>query len=845
MSSENGFVNHGQASIGTYNDVAGNQHNTFIQPRDATDILKPSAAMEAAWDSNARYPAAECFKGTRMRVIDDIIDWISNSKNQGKMFWLTGATGLGRSSIAHTLAERCKGRGILGGTFFFSADDIRRNDARKLFTTLAYQFCCTSKSHNNRVTKLVKNDPSIADKGPSEQYEALIKKIVSSNFNRPVIILDDFHEGGSDEVLQGILAVLQKASQSALRFIITSQMTPIVQSFLQEHSKQIDFLDLNSHEAEVDRDIRHFYVSKFSHLSKYRHLGDWYTNQDIDRLVVISGGLFLFAAVVVKYIGEGRSRKHRARLDDVLNVDIRAIPGVHDRLDALYRRILSQIPRNDFEVTQKLMATICQVATPLTSSELDALHDLESGESWGYLQDLHAFLNVPAEDDTKSTVRLVHRFFRGFLFDPKRSQEFSINPDAHHGYLATRCLDTLSNGLRRNLCNLPPTGSRWQAQMGSLIKQQASLLITGAVEYSIRFWYYHLGFVRSQPPQETLTSLRHFGLRSILHWVEAMSILGRLGEAIHIMQESSPIIEVGTLTEASIAQRFQVVMEATQSQLTNLLEWPLRIYDAGLPESAEDNPVAIVEEFCEERPMPPQLAPEGQQSPEVCVGQPLPPIMSEPGYELEPLPEPLAPQAQAQVELLLAPQLPSPLVPVIQEDINKGIPPEASHASHTVVRKAEPPPAMVTPPHRPLLPPLRIVQEKGMHVASSIPSAKAANSTLPARNLEKPLTEYERPSVWCIDHVAPRSFKIPYTWPSAGKSQPHIDVLIPEIRGASYDDDIKAATPSRGWTCSKCAQLTGELVFFSVSDGAQAIVVSRSVHSLFHQLTKTFSAKTA
>ncbi|KAJ8456422.1 hypothetical protein ONZ45_g18726 [Pleurotus djamor] len=809
MPSENGFVNNGQATIDTYNDVTGNQHNTFIQSRDATDILKPSVVTEAAWDSHARYPAAECFKGTRTQVIDDILDWISSPKGQGKLFWLTGATGLGRSSIAHTLAERCKGRDILGGSFFFSADDIKRNDAGKLFSTLAYQLCCTSKSLNNRVTKVIRNDPSIVDKTPSDQYELLIKRIVSSNFSRPVIILDDLNEAGSDEVLQGILPVLQRASQSALRFIVTSQITPAIQNFLQEHSKQIDTLDLNSHEVEVDRDIRHFYVSKFSHLSKSRRLGDWYTDQDIDQLVVISGGLFLFAAVVVKYIGEGRSRNPRARLDDVLNVDIHAMPEVRDRLDALYRQILSQIPQDVYKVTQGLMATVCLAASPLTASDLDSLHGLESGDSWR------------------------------FIFDPKRSQEYSIDSDPHHGYLATRCLDTLSNGLHRNLCDLPPTGSRWQAQMDSLIKQRSSLFITGAVEYSLRFWYYHLGFVRSQPPQETLTSLRHFVLRSILHWLEAMSILGRLGEAIHIMRESSPSIE--TLTETSIAERFQVVMEATQSQLTHLIEWPLRIYGAGLPESVEDDPVAppVVEEFREERPMSPQLASEAQQS---SVGQPLPPIMSEPGYELEPLPEPLAPQ----VELLLAPQSPSPLVR--QEDINKRSRPKEIHNPDMVVPRAKLPPTMGTPPPRLLLPPLRIAQKQGTHVASSSPSAKASNPTLPVRNLEMPLSEHERPSVWHIDHVASRSFRFPCAWPSTAKSQTHIDVLIPEIQGASYEDDVQVASPCYGWTCSKCGQLAGELVFFSVSDGAQAIVVSRIIYSpltSIDELLAEFSVKTA
>ncbi|KAJ8516966.1 hypothetical protein ONZ45_g5794 [Pleurotus djamor] len=847
MSSGNGFVNNGQTSIDTYNDVAGNQHNTFIQPRDATDILKPSAVAEAAWDSAARYPAAECYEGTRTRVVDGMINWITSPESQGKMYWLTGAAGLGRSSIAHTLAKRCKGQDILGGSFFFSADDIKRNDARKLFSTLAYQLCY---------------------KGPSEQYELLIKKtVVGSNFRRPVIILDDLNEGGSDEILQGILPVLQMASQTALRFVITSQTTPIIRNFLQDHSERIKSLDLNSQEVEVDRDIRHFYASKLNSLSQSRRLSDWYTNQEIEQLVAISGGLFLFAAVVVKYVGEGRSRNPRARLEDVLNIDIHAMPEVRDRLDALYRRILAQIPKEDYEVTRKLMATVCLASLPLTHSDLDVLHDLESGDAWRYLQDLHAFFHVPKEDDTKSPVRLVHRFFRAFIFDSHRSHEYGIDSETHHGYLASRCLATLSKELHRDICNLAPIGSRQDAQMDALIKQRCSVSITGALEYSSRFWYYHLRFVCDDPPQETLIALRRFWMRSIIHWIEAMSLLDRLEEAIHVVRESSLIIEM--LNNTSIIQRSRNVLEAMQSEYSQILNWPLRIYDLGLAECVEDDPVA-----------PPQAAEEPQEEHPECV--------------LEPLPGPLVPQEES----ILSPQTPSSLDPVIQ-DVDDLPSLKAIHTPDMVpdlptapqrpllpLHGAELPSTLIVPPHRPPLPSLRIIQPDTAPATSSpspavlkptvfppvapplqnLPRVEPPTSppvvsrpafsplfddrnrcpaqrlgatrltldprvlppSLPARSLENSVPKYEHPSIWCIDHVASRSFKFSYSWPESGAQEhhAHLDVHVPEIQGASYEYTInlKATPPPRGWMCSKCSQLAGDLVFYPVADAGEAVV---------------------
>ncbi|KAJ8481518.1 hypothetical protein ONZ45_g15284 [Pleurotus djamor] len=624
------FVNHGTANIHQYNDIQKNQNNiyhyhhdegtqdaprgsghTFTNvmgdqknvhvkqdDRSAAEILKPSAVKEAAWNWIQRLPVDKCFKDTRSQLLSEIIHW-ATGKDSGiqkkKVYWLTGAFGIGKSCIAQTLAHECKEMepdGRLGASFFFSADDSRRNDARKLITTIAYQLCCATKYQDRRVKKVLKADASLPDQDPSTQFQKLVQGPLDAGFQRRVVVIDDFDEGGHDDILRMILDTILQ-NDTPLRFIITSQLTPIIREFLDQYSNHIHATDLNI-QHEASEDIRHFL---------HAHFGEQVTDAEIDQLVTLSGGLFLFAAVVVKHIKQSRTRRPDRRLRDVLTIDINAMPEVRDRLDELYRRILSQIPQDAYEVTHQLMATICITSGSFsfTLSNLDILHGLESGDAWDHLQYLHAFLYVPGENEDLSYVRLMHRFFREFILDSARSGKFVIDPKAHQGYLATRCLVTLTQGLRRNLRDLPdpleqsrknrktletflPQDQISTTVPGSVLPR---IILNGALEYACRFWSQNLLSGNEHSSSEALAFLRRFCMRSVLHWVEAMSLLSCMEDALQIMQASLPVVEL--LDDTSVIQRINTVAKVTQECHDRIFAWPLNVYDLGLIECIHDS----------------------------------------------------------------------------------------------------------------------------------------------------------------------------------------------------------------------------------------------------------------
>jgi len=106
--------------------------------------LLDAVAPNALHDSGHVVDPPKCHPGTRITIIQTIIDWIAgaNDANREKVFtWLSGAAGAGKSAIGRSVCERCKEEGTLLASFFFGSSDSTRNHSRSFVATIAYQIC--------------------------------------------------------------------------------------------------------------------------------------------------------------------------------------------------------------------------------------------------------------------------------------------------------------------------------------------------------------------------------------------------------------------------------------------------------------------------------------------------------------------------------------------------------------------------------------------------------------------------------------------------------------------------------------------------------------------------------
>src|SRR6266478_540238 len=101
--------------------------------------------VEASYDDYAcKKQSGPCFGRTREDLIADIETWIATGE-RSRMYLLSGLAGIGKSTVAFTIADRAQTAGRLGASFFFSRDEAERSNTKRFFTTIAFQLCAYDK----------------------------------------------------------------------------------------------------------------------------------------------------------------------------------------------------------------------------------------------------------------------------------------------------------------------------------------------------------------------------------------------------------------------------------------------------------------------------------------------------------------------------------------------------------------------------------------------------------------------------------------------------------------------------------------------------------------------------
>ncbi|KAF3104162.1 hypothetical protein TWF706_004632 [Orbilia oligospora] len=158
---------------------------------DDRDLKKIPYARSAAFDSFAQQFDPKCHPDTRKEPLSQIEDWAKGSDRKG-IFWLNGVAGTGKSTISRTVAQRFsrsskvgsnvnnnfiseKSENIyLGASFFFKRGENERDNASKLFTTIAVQLSQELPELVPYIKRAIQEEPDIATKSLGRQFELLV-----------------------------------------------------------------------------------------------------------------------------------------------------------------------------------------------------------------------------------------------------------------------------------------------------------------------------------------------------------------------------------------------------------------------------------------------------------------------------------------------------------------------------------------------------------------------------------------------------------------------------------------------------------------------------------------------
>src|SRR5882762_1768379 len=441
-------------------------------------ISIPRYARAARFDYDGK--RVSCTPGTRTETLDTIYHWfngqisgtgqtLSTEGNpKGRIFWLDGVAGTGKSTISQTVADHFNRTHQLGASFFCSRDDGECSNIGLVFSTIAYQLSLCSPSFQRHLSDAVEKDPDIQYALASMQLEKLVMDplhaaIREESFPPCLIVLDALDECKDENATSVILLSLSvfAGRLSPLRFFITSRPVSNVLRGFRDTDLMTDTNALILHNIPLhisQKDIRVYLEKTLSHISCPK-LKSWPPSNALTRLVDKSNGLFIFAATAANFIQDQNASNPIEQLNIILTIPYitSTATSPHLHLDGLYLTVLrSAFPMVSQKQRTRLRAvlgTIVLLFDPLEPDSLEALLGLEEGTVWFTLEHLHSIAIVP--DAGGGSVRLNHPSFHDFLIDSDRCNDdnFFVDLALQHGSVVKCCLQVL-NTLSRDICKI-------------------------------------------------------------------------------------------------------------------------------------------------------------------------------------------------------------------------------------------------------------------------------------------------------------------------------------------------------------------------------------------------------
>ncbi|KAF3115249.1 hypothetical protein TWF103_011509 [Orbilia oligospora] len=587
-------------------ELAKRKSPTTLRADQREAILKirkqiPSA-QNAAFDSYKDDGLdVKCHSGTRTELLCEIKEWAKDPDGP-YIYWLNGMAGTGKSTIARTLAQSFEEDGLLGANFFFKRGESDRDNATRLFTTIATQLLPRIPDLIPHIRTAVDEEPEIAAKSLEKQFNNLILYPLEKlgQVSLPLIlVIDALDECEGDEIIRQIiylLAKIQTLKTVHMRIFLTSR--PELPIRLGFHKIASDtYKDIKLHDvplAIIGNDILTFLTARFSEMREEFNefaIGnplpkEWPGDDVIQKLTGIAIPLFIFAATICRFVGDKTEWDPEKRLTAVLEY---GVVGA-SQLDQTYLPVLKQLegghPRKKLtrllfgQEFREIIGSIIILADPLSITSLANLLGKSQNEIGNKLHHLHSVLNVPK--DKNAPIRTLHLSFREFLVDPKKEGSdlwFWIDEKETHSIIAKRSLAILSTYLKQNICSLGFAGMKRKYLDTKMVDER----LPAFVQYSCRYWVYHLKesceFISDKHEAYT------FLCTNFLYWIEALSLIGKLSECIRLIDVLSSITDE---KEGSEALRF--LYDAKRFLVKN---WqivdraPLQLYSSALIFSPE------------------------------------------------------------------------------------------------------------------------------------------------------------------------------------------------------------------------------------------------------------------
>ena len=444
--------------------------------------------------------------------------------------------------------------GLLGASFFCSRDFEDRSDLKFIFPTLAVQLARTYAEFRSIIIPLIQSDPEILRESLYGQVNKLIIQPLAKSGISTVIVIDALDECRDREPSSAILSVLRKFATKItdlkVKIFVTGRPEPHIRDGfrLLLLAEATDVFVLHEVEqSQVNNDVRLFFRHNLSELKGRRHIqGDWPTEGQLDLLCKRSAGLFVHAMATIKFIDQ-KNINPKKRLDRLLQSLESTLEGRTEfreniTLDSLYASILQDAfgadDPEDRPDVRTVLGAVVLATNPLSPSSIAVLLGFEAEDVFPLLSSVPSLLIL--HEDIDRPVRPLHKSFPDFIVDPDRctNPRFHVHPSDQHAKLLVGCLELMNRRLKQNMCQLPDGVINSEVDN---LKERTEQYIDKALEYACRSWHKHLV---DKMPAGTVEILRQFLTKKFLFWLEVLSIIGVVREAVDALEATAKWLDV-------------------------------------------------------------------------------------------------------------------------------------------------------------------------------------------------------------------------------------------------------------------------------------------------------------
>lgn len=474
---------------------------------------------------------------TKGGLLRDSYRWVLDTKdfrrwrtdNQSRLLWIKADPGKGKTMLLCGIIDEIQGEGSSTkplSYFFCQATDSRINTATAVLRGLIYL--------------LIKQCPSLISHVRARYDQA--GRGLFEDANAWVALSDIFMDMTQDPILANVYLIVDALDECAielsklldlivrslsfsshLKWIVSSRNWPDIEERLQEQDEKV-ILSLELNVKSVSEAVNNYVKHKVNDLTQMKRYDDSTKASVQEYLLSNANGTFLWVALVCQNLASTAKWKTLATLKTYP-------PG----LKPLYQRMMNLICNSEeSEILKQILALTAVVYRPITLGELLSLMHMPDGfaDNPIWLEELvkqcGSFLTI-----RETTVYFVHQSAKDFVLKNALDEIFPSGAAEVHYNVYSKSIEGMSS-LKRDIFNLQDP-----AVSMTVIKIPEEDLLK-RLRYSCVYFIDHLlavdkCFEKVGSCDEE--KVRKFFEKHFLHWLEALSLMGNIGDGIRAISK--------------------------------------------------------------------------------------------------------------------------------------------------------------------------------------------------------------------------------------------------------------------------------------------------------------------